>query len=54
MFAIQGNDKENQLYTACGVRKSSPSPSTRARFKAEREKAEREKANKTKEMETCS
>ena len=49
MFAIQGNDKENQLYTACGIRKSNPSPSTRARFKAEREKT-----NNNKEIESCS
>ena len=50
MFAIQGNDKENQLYTACGVRKSNPSGFTRAK----RLKAEREKRNKNKELNTCS
>ena len=43
MFAIQENNKENQLYTACGVRKSNPSGFTRARrLKAEREKEEQD------------
>jgi len=42
MFAIQENNKENQLYTACGVRKSNPSGFTRARrLKAEKEKKDK-------------
>jgi hypothetical protein len=47
MFAIQGNDKENQARRSRRISRAK-------RLKAEREKAEREKANKNKELESCS